>query len=58
MGRYAEGRFMGAEIGEFNEAVIVCDQNVSCWYRLLCNLRGENCHGQRVEYNVAVVKFP
>jgi hypothetical protein len=25
---------------------------------LLYNLRGDICHGQRVESNVAVVKFP
>jgi hypothetical protein len=35
VGRFAKGCFMRAEIGEFNVAVIVYDQNVRCLYMLL-----------------------
>jgi hypothetical protein len=58
VGRCAEGCFMGAELGEFSVTVIVCDQNTNSSCRLLYKLRSEISHGQRVESNAAVVKFP
>ena len=57
VGRCAEGYFMRAELGEFIVAVIVYAQNMNSLYRLLYKLHDEISHGQRIESNVAVVKF-
>jgi hypothetical protein len=58
VGRCAEGCFMGAVLGEFSVAVIVCGQNMNSSCRLLYKLHDEISHCQTVESNVAVVKFP